>query len=81
MPIARKDALLAMLLAFLFLAGSAGAGDISIPLRAEKDSSAASGTASLDGWSTIMVVRHPTDDPADMKNMAPALSAGIPANP
>jgi hypothetical protein len=30
-------------------------------------------------WSTIMVVRHPTGDPADMKSMVPALSARIPA--
>lgn len=29
-------------------------------------------------WSMIMVVRHPTGDPVDMQNMAPALSAGIP---
>ena len=29
-------------------------------------------------WSMIMVVRHPTGDPADMKHMEPALSAGIP---
>lgn len=32
-------------------------------------------------WSMIMVVRHPTGDPADMKNMVPALSAGVPAKP
>jgi hypothetical protein len=126
-------------LAFLVIAGAAHAGDVSIPLKAEKDSPAASGTAVLDSgkirikaerlhpdgvftvwfvnmkpkkqetgagaapysfrtdgqgkgsyesalseppfgkWSMIMVVRHPTGDPADMKNMAPALSAGIPA--
>ncbi len=29
-------------------------------------------------WRTIMVVRHPTGDPGDMKNMVPAFSAGIP---
>lgn len=29
-------------------------------------------------WSMVMVVRHPTGDPADMKKMAPALSAEIP---
>jgi hypothetical protein len=29
-------------------------------------------------WGTIMVVRHTTGDPGDMKNMVPALSAGIP---
>lgn len=29
-------------------------------------------------WSMIMVVRHPNGDPADMKHMIPALSAGIP---
>jgi hypothetical protein len=31
-------------------------------------------------WSMLMVVRHPTGDPGDMKNMVPALSAGIPGN-
>jgi len=31
-------------------------------------------------WSTIMVVRHPSGDPMDMKNMAPAFSAMIPAS-
>jgi hypothetical protein len=126
------------MLVFLVIAGAAGAGDVSFPLKAEKDSPAASGTASLgdgkirvqaeglrpngvytvwfvnmkpkkheagagtapytfrtDGqgkgsydatlsespfgkWAMIMVVRHPTGDPADMKNMVPALSAGIP---
>jgi len=30
-------------------------------------------------WSTLMVVRHPTGDPGDMKNMVPALSAKIPS--
>jgi len=29
-------------------------------------------------WSMVMVVRHPTGDPGDMKNMVPAFSAGIP---
>ncbi len=29
-------------------------------------------------WSMIMVVRHTTGDPGDMKNMVPAFSAGIP---
>jgi hypothetical protein len=29
-------------------------------------------------WRTIMIVRHPTGDPADMKNMVPALSTEIP---
>lgn len=29
-------------------------------------------------WSMIMVVRHPTGDPGDMRNMVPAFSAGIP---
>jgi hypothetical protein len=126
------------MLSFLIIAGAAGAADVSIPLKAEKDNPAASGTAFLgdgkiriqaeglrpdgvytvwfvnmkpkkqeagagsapytfrtDGqgkgsydaalsespfgkWSMIMVVRHPTGDPADMKNMVPALSAGIP---
>jgi hypothetical protein len=141
MTIAIKSTLIATAMAFLLIAGVAGAGDVSFPLKGEKDSSAASGTASLgDGkiriqvaglrpngvytvwfvnmkpkkqeagagaapysfrtdrhgkgsyesllsespfgkWRTIMVVRHPTGDPAGMKNMAPALSAGIPANP
>jgi len=138
MQIARKITLVSMVLAILLIAGGAGAGDVSIPLKAEKDSSAASGTASLDDgkitiqaaglrpngvytvwfvnmkpkksetgagtapfsfrtdgqgkgsyeshlsespigkWEAIMVVRHTTGDPADMKNMVPALSAGIP---
>jgi hypothetical protein len=128
-------------MACLLIAGNAGAGAVSFPLKAEKDSPAASGTAAVDEgkiriqaeglrpngvytvwfvnmkpkkhetgagaapfsfrtdgqgkgsyestlsespfgkWSMIMVVRHPTGDPADMKNMAPALSAGIPAKP
>ncbi|MBI5342998.1 MAG: hypothetical protein HZB63_06765 [Deltaproteobacteria bacterium] len=131
-------ALFAMALAFLVIAGAAGAGDVSFPLKAEKDRPVASAIAALDDgkiriqaeglrpnevytvwfvnmkpkkqeagagtapyafrtdgqgkgsyeaglsespfgrWSTIMVVRHPTGDPADMKNMVPALSAGIP---
>jgi len=33
----------------------------------------------LGKWSTLMVVRHPTGDPDDMKNMVPALSAKIPS--
>ncbi len=138
MSIARKSTLIAIALAFLFIAGDAGAGEVFFPLKAEKDSSAASGAVSLgDGkiriqatrlrpngvytvwfvnmkpkkhetgagaapysfrtdeqgkgsyesplsespfgkWEAIMVVRHTTDDPADMKNMVPALSAGIP---
>ncbi|HSL98692.1 MAG TPA: hypothetical protein VK944_01010 [Candidatus Limnocylindria bacterium] len=139
MSFARKATPFALILAFLFIAVSSRAGEVSFPLKAEKDSPAGSGTATLadsririqaeglrpngvytvwfvntkpkkheagagsapytfrtDGqgkgsyesplsespigkWSTIMVVRHPTGDPADMKNMAPALSAGIPA--
>jgi len=139
MSVARKAAPFALMLAFLFIAVSGRAGELSFPLKAEKDSPAASGTAALeegkilikaeglrpngvytvwfvnmkpkkhdtgagaapysfrtDGqgkgsyesslsespfgkWSMIMVVRHPTGDPADMKNMAPALSAGIPS--
>jgi hypothetical protein len=139
MSFARKATPFALILAFLFVAVSSRAAEVSFPLKAEKDSSAASGTVALaagkiriqaeglrpngvytvwfvtmkpkkheagagnapyvfrtDGqgkgsyesplsespfgkWSTIMVVRHPTGDPADMKNMAPALSAGIPA--
>jgi hypothetical protein len=127
-----------LMLAFLVIAGSAGAGDALFPLKAEKDSPAARGTASLgdgkfrvqaeglrpnavytvwfvnmkpkkqeagagsapymfrtDGegkgsydaalsespfgkWRMIMIVRHPTGDPADMKNMVPALSTEIP---
>jgi len=138
MRFARKAAPFALVLAFLFIAVSSRAGEVSFPLKAEKDSPAGSGTAALadnkiriqgeglrpngvytvwfvnmkpnkheagagtapymfrtDGqgtgsyesplsespfgkWSTIMVVRHPTGDPRDMKNMAPALSAGIP---
>jgi len=138
MSVARRIGSIALALAFLVIAGAANAGDVSFPLRAEKDSPAASGTAFLgDGnirvqaeglrpngvytiwfvnmkpkkheagagsapytfrtdrqgkgsydavlsespfgkWSMIMVVRHPTGDPADMKNMVPALSAGIP---
>jgi hypothetical protein len=138
MSFARKAAPFALILTFLFVAVSSRAGEVSFPLKAEKDSPAASGTAALadskiriqaeglrpngvytvwfvnmkpkkheggagsapytfrtDGqgkgsyesplsespfgkWSTIMVVRHPSGDPADMKNMAPALSAGIP---
>jgi len=134
----KKFASLPLVLVFLVLAGAAGAGTVSFPLKAEKDSPAASGTAFLDDgkvriqaeglrpnevytvwlvnmkpkkqeagagtapyafrtdgqgkgsyeaglsespfgrWSTIMVVRHPAGDPADMKNMVPALSAGIP---
>lgn len=31
-------------------------------------------------WSTIMVVLHPSGDPMDMKKMAPAFSAMIPAS-
>jgi hypothetical protein len=138
MSVARKASPFVLILALLVIAGAARAGDVSIPLKAEKDSPAASGTAALgegkiqvqaeglrpngvytvwfvnmkpkkheagagsapytfrtDGegkgsydaalsespfgkWSMIMVVRHPTGDPADMKNMVPALSAGIP---
>ncbi len=141
MQVARKRTLTAMAIAVLLIAGGVGAGTVPFPLKAEKDSPAASGTVSLgdgkihiqatglrpygvytvwfvntkpkkhetgagaapysfrtDGqgkgsyesslsespfgkWSTIMVVRHTTGDPADMKNMAPALSAGIPAKP
>jgi len=141
MPAGRKIASFALALALLVFAGSAGAGEVSLPLKAEKDSPAAIGTAALDKgkiriqaeglrpngvytvwfvnmkpkkheggagtapysfrtdgqgkgsyesplsespfgkWGMIMVVRHPTGDPADMKNMAPALSAGIPAKP
>lgn len=141
MQVARKATPFALILAFLLFAGSSWAAEVSFPLKAEKDSPAASGTAVLadgniriqaeglrpngvytvwfvnmkpkkdqagagtapyvfrtDGqgkgsyasplsespfgkWSTIMVVRHPTGDPADMKHMAPALSAGIPAKP
>ena len=29
-------------------------------------------------WAMIMIVRHPTGDPMDTKNMVPALSAEIP---
>lgn len=139
MPAGRKIASLALALALLVAAGAAGAGEVSLSLKGEKDSPAASGTAVLDEgkiriqakglrpngvytvwfvnmkpkkhetgagaapysfrtdgqgkgsyesplsespfgtWSMIMVVRHPAGDPADMKNMAPALSAGIPA--
>ncbi len=138
MSVARKVACVTLALAFLAFAGAAGAGGVSIPLKAEKDSPEASATASLDDgririqaeglrpngvytvwfvnmkpkkheagagnapytfradgqgkgsydaalsespfgkWSMVMVVRHPTGDPADMKNMAPALSAEIP---
>ncbi len=138
MSVTRKSAPIALALAFLVIAGAALAGDVSIPLKADKDSPAASGTASLgdgkirvqaeglrpngvytvwfvnmkpkkqeagagsapytfrtDGqgkgsydaplseppfgkWSMLMVVRHPTGDASDMKNMVPALSAGIP---
>ncbi len=138
MSFARKAASFALISVFLFLAVSSGAGEVSFPLNAEKDSPSARGTAALadgkiriqaeglrpdevytvwfvntkpkkheagagsapysfrtdgqgkgsyesalsespfDKWSTIMVVRHPTGDPGDMKNMAPALSAGIP---
>ncbi|MBI5576357.1 MAG: hypothetical protein HY896_08330 [Deltaproteobacteria bacterium] len=138
MSVARKCLPFVLALAFMVIAGAALAGDVSIPLKAEKDSPAASGTASLgsgklrvqaeglrpngvytvwfvnmkpkkheagagsapfmfrtDGqgkgsydaalsespfgkWAMIMVVRHPSGDPADMKSMVPALSAGIP---
>lgn len=141
MSAGRKIASFVVALAFLAFAGAAGAGEVSLALKAEMDSPAASGTAALDEgkiriqaeglrpngvytvwfvnmkpkkqeggagvapysfrtddkgkgsyesplsespfgkWSTIMVVRHPTGDPADMKNMAPALSAVIPAKP
>lgn len=139
MQVVRKAIPFALILAFLLFAGSSRAAEVSFPLKAEKDSPAASGTAALDEgkiriqaeglrpngaytvwfvnmkpkkheggagaapysfrtdgqgkgsyestlsespfgkWSMIMVVRHPTGDPADMKHMAPALSAGIPA--
>lgn len=139
MPAGRKMTSFVLALALLVFAGAAGAGEVSVALKAEKDSPAASGAAVLNEgkiriqaeglrpngvytvwfvnmkpkkqdagagaapyafqtddkgkgsyesplsespfgkWSTIMVVRHPTGDPADMKNMAPALSAGIPA--
>lgn len=135
----RRSAPFALALALLVIAGAALAGDLSIPLKADKDSPAASGTAFLgsgkirvqaeglhadgvytvwfvnmkpkkqeagaggapyafrtDGqgkgsydaplpespfgkWSVLMIVRHPTGDASDMKNMVPALSAGIPA--
>ena len=138
MSVTRKSASFTLALAFLVIAGAALAGDVSIPLKADKDSPAASGTAFLgsgkirvqaeglhpdgvytvwfvnmkpkkqeagagsapyafrtDGqgkgsydaplsdspfgkWSMLMVVRHPTGDASDMKNMVPALSAGIP---
>jgi hypothetical protein len=138
MSFARKAAPFALGLAILFLAVSSRAGNVSFPLKAEKDSPGGSGTAALadgeiriqaeglrpngvytvwfvnmepkkheagagnapylfrtDGqgkgsyesplsespfgkWGTIMVVRHTTGDPGDMKNMVPALSAGIP---
>jgi len=141
MSATRKFAPISLALAFLVIAGAALAKDVSLPLKSDKDSPAASGTAILadgkisiqaeglrpngvytvwfvnmkpkkheagagtapysfrsDGqgkgsyestlsespfgkWAVIMVVRHPTGDPADMKNMAPALSAGIPAKP
>lgn len=141
MPAGKKIASFVFALALLVVAGAAGAGDVSFPLKAEKDNPGAGGTATLSGgeirveaeglrpnavytvwfvnmkpkkheagagtapysfrtdgegkgsydsplsespfgkWAMIMVVRHPTGDPADMKNMVPALSAGIPAKP
>jgi hypothetical protein len=139
MSFARKAPPFMLILAFLFVAVSSGAGEVSFPLKGEKDSNGGSGTAALadgkiriqaeglrpnevytvwfvnmkpkkheagagtapyvfrtDGqgkgsyesplsespfgkWSMLMVVRHTTGDPGDMKNMVPALSAGIPA--
>jgi hypothetical protein len=139
MSTAGKFAPVALALAVLvFTVPAARAGEVSLPLKAEKDSPRASGEASLGedtirvqaeglrpnevytvwfvnmrprkeeigagsapyafrtddqgngsyesglsespfgAWSSIMVVRHPTGDPADMKNMAPALSVNIP---
>lgn len=138
MSIARKASSLALALSFLLIAVPGRSGEVSLPLKAEKDSPGGSGTATLDEgkiriraeglrpdsvytvwfvnmkprkheagagtapymfrsdgqgkgsyesplsgspfgkWGTIMVVRHTTGDPGDMKNMAPALSAGIP---
>jgi len=139
MSFARKAVPFFLILAFLFVAVSSGAAEVSFPLHGEKDSHGGSGTAALangkiriqaeglrpngvytvwfvnmkpkkheagagtapyvfraDGqgkgsyesplsesplgkWSTLMVVRHPTGDPGDMKNMVPALSAKIPS--
>ena len=140
MSFSRKTLPFLLVLAFLFFAVSSGAGEVSFPLKGEKDSRGGNGTAAVadgkiriqaeglrpnevytvwfvnmkprkheagagtapyvfrtDGqgkgsyesplpesplgkWSTLMVVRHPTGDPADMKNMVPALSAKIPSN-
>ena len=140
MSFTRKAVPSLLMLAFLFVAVSSGAAEVSFPLKGEKDSHGGRGTAALadgkiriqaeglrpnevytvwfvnmkpkkreagagtapyvfrtDGqgkgsyesplsesplgkWSTLMVVRHPTGDPGDMKNMAPALSAKIPPN-
>ena len=139
MSVSGRHSVFALALAFALIAGTAGAKEVSLPLKADKDSPAASGTAALDKgnirieaeglrpsavytvwfvnmkpkkqeggagtapysfrtdvrgkgsyestlsespfgkWNMIMIVRHPTGDPADMKNMVPALSAGIPA--
>lgn len=47
MSVTRKSASFTLALAFLVIAGAALAGDVSIPLKADKESPAASGTAFL----------------------------------
>ncbi len=138
MPGWKTWAPLALAFGYLLAAASSGAGEVSLPLKAEKDSPGGTGTAVLqegkiriqaeglrpnavytvwfvntkprkhesgagvapymfrsDGqgrgsyesslpespigkWGMIMIVRHTSGDPGDMKNMAPAFSVGIP---